>query len=144
MLWIKLAIFKLFRHICSFLRFVIYCVDVTGIHYSVLMKKLSELEILQNQNKSFNDLRLLYPGVSGQKFKLFSKTDFSDGKSCFSNVLNIIESSRNFGCPYGFLLMVDCPECCRYVQLEFSHLLVQRICLLVQLEWCFQIILKTS
>ena len=92
MLWIKLAIFKLFRHICSFLRFVIYCVDVTGIHYSVLMKKLSELEILQNQNKSFNDLRLLYPGVSGQKFKLFSKTDFSDGKSCFSNVLNIIES----------------------------------------------------
>ena len=28
-------------------------------------------------------MSLLYPGVSGQKFKPFSTTDFSNGESCF-------------------------------------------------------------
>ena len=40
------------------------------------------------------NLSLLYPGVSGPKFKPFSKTDFSDGESCFSNMLNMIEPPK--------------------------------------------------
>ena len=50
-------------------------------------------------------LSMLYPGVSGQKFKPFSKTDFFDGESCFSDILNMIESSK-------FLVVRDgCGEC---------------------------------
>ena len=39
-------------------------------------------------------MSLLYPGVQGQKFKPFSKIDLSDAESCFSDMLNMIESSK--------------------------------------------------
>ena len=41
-------------------------------------------KFLKNRNKLPINLSLLYPGVSGQKFKPFSKTDFPDGETCFS------------------------------------------------------------
>ena len=51
-------------------------------------------KFLQSQNKSSVNLSLLYPGVRKKKFKPFSKTDFTDGESRFSDMLNMIESKK--------------------------------------------------
>ena len=69
-----------------------------------LWKNSLNFKSLQNWNKSFIYLSLLYPSVLGRKLKLFSKTDFSDSESCFSNMLNIIESSKNVGSLLGFFI----------------------------------------
>ena len=37
------------------------------------------------------------------------------GKSCFSDMLNMIESSKFLVVSDGFLLMVDPPECCYHL-----------------------------
>ena len=92
------------------------------------------------------NLSLFYPGVSGQKFKLFSKIDFSDGESCFSDMLNMIEPSKFLVARDGFfvngrsswmLLSFKFLIACTVV---LSYSLVKKICLLFQLEWCSQVL----
>ena len=36
-------------------------------------------------------------------------------KSCFTDMLNLIQPSKFLVARNGFLLMVDCPECCRHL-----------------------------
>ena len=59
---------------------------------------------LQKQNKSTINLSLLYPGVLEQKLNPFSKTEFSDGEGCFSDMLNMFESSVFLDVRDGFFI----------------------------------------
>ena len=36
-------------------------------------------------------------------------------KSCFTDMLNLIQPPKFLVARNGFLLMVDCPECCRHL-----------------------------
>ena len=36
-------------------------------------------------------------------------------KSCFTDMLNLIQPPKFLVVRNGFLLMVDCPECCRHL-----------------------------
>ena len=67
-------------------------------------KTLWVVNFCKTKIKSSINLSLLYPSVSGQKFKSFSKTDFSDGESCFSNMLNMIQSSKFLDVRDGFFV----------------------------------------
>ena len=84
---------------------LLYTVLLLPVSVTVFLWKNSlGYKSLQNWNQSFICLSLLYPSVLGRKLKLFSKTEFSDAESCFSNMLNIIESSKNVGSLLGFFI----------------------------------------
>ena len=91
-------------------------------------------------------MSLFYPGVSGQKFKLFSKIDFSDGESCFSDMLNMIEPSKFLVARDGFFVngrsswMLLSFKFLIACTVALSYSLVKKICLLFQLEWCSQVL----
>ena len=90
-------------------------------------------------------MSLLYPGVQGQKFKPFSKIDLSDAESCFSDMLNMIESSKFLAVRDGLFVNGRFSR----ISLTFKFLtaytigaeflLEKKICLF-QLDWCSQVV----